>query len=199
MLRAGLLASVVMLGLGSQAMAQEAGPPAPPASADAQAQPPSSLMVESPVEGGVHLTPRDSVKRDTDMIEELSSDANEEKRNLAAVMKFVDAEGGIYGAEKACYPHRAALFQRCAFLILDHWKLVYGRDLPKTQIKDGSRTEEIIVNTWGHVSDHSEAISRDAQSQCGEVDSAMQQSKIWKYCTEPNWSEIPEDQSGVTP
>lgn len=153
----------------------------------------ASVLKEFPVDGGVHITPGQSASRDSDMISELSVDSNGAKRNLAAVMKFVDAEGGIYGAEKACFPHRAALFQRCSFLILDKWQDVYGEDLPKMQIKDGSRTEDIIVQMWSRVSDRSEAISRDAQSKCGEVDVAMQQSKIWKYCSEPDWSSISED------
>ncbi len=158
----------------------------------------SSVLSEFPVEGGVHITPSQAASHDTDMIGELSVDSNGAKRNLAAVMKFVDAEGGIYGAEKACFPHRAALFQRCSFLILDQWKTVYGEDLPKMQIKDGSRTEDIIVQMWGRVSDRSEAISRDAQSKCGEVDAAMRQSRIWKYCSEPDWSSVSEDDAAIS-
>lgn len=156
-----------------------------------------STFLESPVEGGVHIMPSQQTKHDSDMIEELAVDSNAAKRNLAAIMKFVDAEGGIYGTEKACFPHRAVLFQRCAFLVLDHWKDVYGEDLPKVQIKDGSRTEDIIVQMWGRVSDRSEAISRDALSKCDEVDTAMRQSKIWKYCSEPDWNTVQEDTSEV--
>ncbi len=140
----------------------------------------------TPIEGGqrMNVNPR---SHDADIVADLVNSGNKENANLAALIKYVDAEGGIYGGMNECDPHKAALFRLCAFTILDHWRDITGRELPKTQMKDGYRTEAEIITTWRASAKAAAKSIRDSRSYCPAMEDAMRHSHVWRYCTEPDW------------
>lgn len=134
---------------------------------------------------------------DVDVVNDLLNSGNKENANLAALIKFVDAEGGLFGAMQECDPHKASLFRLCAFTILDHWRDVTGHDLPKTQMRDGYRTTAEVVTAWRASAHRASETTRDSQSYCPAVENAIRSSSVWKYCTAPDWDRLTSTKSGA--
>ena len=116
---------------------------------------------------------------------------NEYQKQIAEIVKFVDANASMAGAVGACLPEEEIDVEVCSNMILDHWSDITGSEVPHLKTQDNHTEKDIIRRAWNNQRDSSYRIASSHKEKCGDYIDAERSSPIGNFCIRSNLPDNP--------
>lgn len=132
-----------------------------------------------------HYSPEDVVKNfgeDALVIAEGENSDDPYKKNLALLMKFVDANGTMSGAAGSCIPSEQIYIEMCVNLTISHWKDITGFDLNTVKLDNDKSFKEVVKNAFKKQEDNAFQYMGQHSELCNSFIEQERQSPLWNNC-----------------